>query len=85
MKLYGNEIHTHGDPVYLRVIGFVVVAVKGSFADCKCSLDGERVFSIYGCCSEMLVNVVHSWYDGCNVGGASRKKECRVLEELTEL
>ena len=42
-KSYNNKIVlTHRDPVYVGVIGSVVVAVEGFFANCKCSLECER-------------------------------------------
>jgi hypothetical protein len=66
-----NKSHTHCDPVYLGVIGFVVVAVKGSFSDCECSLDCKRICVVDGSSSEMLVDVVHSRNDHCDAGGPS--------------
>jgi hypothetical protein len=71
IKSYSSKTLTHCDPVYLGEISFVVVAVKGFFADCKCGLNCERVFVIGGSCSEMLVDVVHSWYDSCDAGSPS--------------
>ena len=71
MKPYSSKTCTHRDPVYLRVVGLVVVAVKGFFANSECSLDCERVFVIDGSCGEVLVDVVHSRYDSCNTRGPS--------------
>lgn len=64
-------MHTHHDPEYLRVIGFVIAAVKGLFANCECGLDCKRVFVINGRRSKVLINVVHGQYDCGNAGGSS--------------
>jgi hypothetical protein len=71
IKSFGSKTLTHSNPVYLGEIGFVVVAVKGFFADCKCGLNCERIFAIGGSRSEMLVDVVHSWYDSRDAGSPS--------------
>jgi hypothetical protein len=67
------------------VIGLVVITIKGFFSDCKCRLDCEGVVAIGGSCSEVLVDVVHGWYDRCDARGPSGKKKGRVLEDLIEL
>jgi len=67
------------------MIGLVVITIKGSFSDCECRLDCERVVAISGSRSEVLVDVVHGWYDRCDARSPSGEKKCRVLEDLIEL
>ena len=85
MISYSNKTLTHCDPVYLRVISLVVVAIKSFFSNCECGLDCERVSRVGGSHHKVLINVVHSWYDGCDAGSFSRKKQCHILKELKEL
>ena len=53
------------------MISFIVVTIEGFFADCECSLDCKRISAIDGSCGEVFVDMVHSQYDSCDVGGTS--------------
>ena len=65
------------------MIGFVVVPVESSFADCKGRLDCERVFDVDGTCGKVFVDVIHGRYDSGDAGRPSGKEQRGVLEDLT--
>ena len=67
------------------MIGLVVITIEGFLSNCECCLDCERVVVIGGSRSEVLIDVVHGWYNCCDARGLSGKKKCCVLEDLIEL
>lgn len=64
------------------MIGFIIVTVECFFANCECSLDCDGVFVTNRSCGKMFVDVIHSRYDGSDVGRPSGKEKSRILEDL---
>jgi hypothetical protein len=56
------------------VICFVVVPVKSSFANCKGSLDRERVFVADGGHGKVFIDVIHGRDDSGDAGCPSGKE-----------
>jgi hypothetical protein len=59
---------THCNPVNLRVVSLVVIAVEGSLAEGEGRADGLRVLDVLRRCRQVLVDVVHGRNNGTDVG-----------------
>ena len=64
-----GEEHTHCNVIYIWLPSFVVVLIQSSFTNCESSMDGKGKPGWWsGRCHEGLVNVIHGWDDGGQVG-----------------
>lgn len=70
----GKKGRTHCNPENFRMIRFVVIPVESPFSNCEGSLDRKGVV-VSNCGSgKKLVNMIHGWYNGCDVGCPTGKK-----------
>jgi hypothetical protein len=73
---------THGNPINLGVVGFVIITVECFLSESKGGTDGLGVPEVLRNCYQTFVDVVHGWNDGANAGCTTREEECAMLENL---
>jgi len=85
IELRGGE-HTHCNAIYIRLPGFVVVLIQGSFTNCESSTDGKgKPGQQSGQCGEGLVDEIHGQDDGGQVGDTTREKQHHIFENLDKV
>jgi len=55
----GIDRHTHVNPVYLGIIGHIVVFIEKLFSNEHRSLDRQKVLQVKSTTCKVFVNVVH--------------------------
>ena len=78
------NVLTHGNAINFQVICLVVIPIDGVLADNQSSSDRKRKLRRIRLGGQGIVNVVHGRDDSCEIGGSTREKECRILENLQE-
>ena len=76
-------VHTHRDPIDLRLISLAVVSIERLLSHGESSLDGNGVLGVEGTCSQGLIDAIHGRDDGGDVWcTVAREKKGSVLENL---
>jgi hypothetical protein len=59
---------THCNPIDIRVVCFVIIAVKGLLSESEGGTDGLGKLDVLASCCQVFVDVVHGWNNGADVG-----------------
>lgn len=76
--------HTHGDAVNLGEVCLVIVMIESPQPYSERSVDQWHVFGVLWMGCKVSIDVVHC-SDSCKIGGAARKVQCHILEDLSKI